>query len=644
MSFIDRINFVAELSARFCIDGLVQSAITLLVVSLVWRMIHKRAASQLGYWLFLLVLLKPFVPIQVMVPDPRSIGQSASAPATSTAVGVVTSLEHQMMPIAAVESPAEDKSQLVVTTPYALLMLTWLLVVVMGFLRLLCIQMRTCRMIRSSIPATSAERLEFDELVKLAGIRRGTRLLWNDSLTSPVAACASSPCIVIPRHLTVLLSRQQLRWTMLHELAHVRRGDLWIMLFQNGVRTVLFFNPAVWIACYIMDQLREQSCDAEATARSSISPTEAGRGFLKIVEFSGSDERVLALGFHNTHRHIRSRMMRLIQANRGMSYRLTLPAKIALVTVALVVLPSVKAQEDSKDVSIRARIAALEAELQVLKGAVSETESESDAKASKKKKSHIEVRELRLQPHRFGEVHAVESHPSHSKHSKVEHVTVDLTHDASVFVREKQLTGHHGTITFGHVGGNNVSLGNHKAKIEAPGEGKQKYDVLDIDTGKMEKPGLLVIKIQMGKGNSAASFDLFPGDVDIPSDPKQQEQLRTEESVAHLYDVPAGHSGTLIYPFTPGDKFKLGATGNWFSNDDATNTAKIQAVGMDYSATIHEHAAAVQNATIGLTSTHDGDREVRIRAVDVPTKKNRVTTLRRTFVVVPKSDETEAKQ
>ena len=80
MSPVDRINAVADVWERFCVDGLVQGAVGLLIVSLVWRLIRKRSASQLGYWLFLLVLLKPFIPIQILIPDTLLTGQTVTAP------------------------------------------------------------------------------------------------------------------------------------------------------------------------------------------------------------------------------------------------------------------------------------------------------------------------------------------------------------------------------------------------------------------------------------------------------------------------------------------------------------------------------------------------------------------------------------
>ena len=63
------------------------------------------------------------------------------------------------------------------------------------------------------------------------------------------------PHVLLPVGLAEELSPPQLRWVLLHELAHVRRGDLWVLLLQRVVQAVYFFNPAVWLANRFIDYL-----------------------------------------------------------------------------------------------------------------------------------------------------------------------------------------------------------------------------------------------------------------------------------------------------------------------------------------------------------------------------------------------------
>jgi hypothetical protein len=49
--------------------SLIEAAVVLIAVSILWLIIHRKASAQLGYGLFLLVILKLLVPIQFTVPE-----------------------------------------------------------------------------------------------------------------------------------------------------------------------------------------------------------------------------------------------------------------------------------------------------------------------------------------------------------------------------------------------------------------------------------------------------------------------------------------------------------------------------------------------------------------------------------------------
>lgn len=106
--------------------------------------------------------------------------------------------------------------------------------------------------------------------------------------------------------------------------------------------------------------------------------------------------------------------------------------------------------------------------------------------------------------------------------------------------------------------------------VVAPGQGKQIYDINEIDTSAFETGGVLIIDVTVGDGASAASFDVFPAGTPLPHGfPKG--------SVARAYDVPPGQSRTLVHQFSQGQVFRLGASGNWFSEKGQTNEYQFEA-------------------------------------------------------------------
>lgn len=93
------------------------------------------------------------------------------------------------------------------------------------------------------------------------GIRQKVQFLQSELVNIPVAIGFLKPMILVPVGLLTQLNASQVETVLLHELAHIRRKDYVINLFQNFVEAIFFFNPAfTWISALIRQE-RENSCD-----------------------------------------------------------------------------------------------------------------------------------------------------------------------------------------------------------------------------------------------------------------------------------------------------------------------------------------------------------------------------------------------
>ena len=69
------------------------------------------------------------------------------------------------------------------------------------------------------------------------------------------------PVILLPTSAITGLTADELELILTHELAHVRRYDMWVALIQRLAEALLFFNPALWFLSRRISELREFCCD-----------------------------------------------------------------------------------------------------------------------------------------------------------------------------------------------------------------------------------------------------------------------------------------------------------------------------------------------------------------------------------------------
>lgn len=114
-------------------------------------------------------------------------------------------------------------------------------------------------------------------------------------------------------------------------------------------------------------------------------------------------------------------------------------------------------------------------------------------------------------------------------------------------------------------------------KLVRPTTGSQNYQMIDITAPpNLTKDRILIIFVTTGKGVSGASIDLFPSDVEVEGmSPLDQNALRLSSRFGSLYDIPPDGTGLLFVALRPGDKYRLGVTGNWFGKQGDTNTATV---------------------------------------------------------------------
>ncbi len=157
--------------------------------------------------------------------------------------------------------------------------------------------------------------------------------LWNDAIREeskflrrvpirqspevggPCLAGLIQPCLLVPPNLAEQFSQKEIRLIFLHEIAHLRRHDLWLNGLLETVRTVHWFNPVVGWVLRRWREDREEACDVHALSADRVSNVLYGQVLLKCLEkASGLEANRVAVAWQGSSSAAPRSLVHRIQA------------------------------------------------------------------------------------------------------------------------------------------------------------------------------------------------------------------------------------------------------------------------------------------------------------------------------------------
>ncbi len=150
----------------------------------------------------------------------------------------------------------------------------WIVGLVVMTVRALRAMLGAGRLRRRCVPIDDPSALLLLDVVRSSmRIARRVELAACEQISSPAVIGIVWPTILLPMSVVTGTDANTLRMILAHELAHVRRHDYLVNLFQLLIEAVLFFNPAVWWISRQIRIEREACCDARAIA-SGATPSD----------------------------------------------------------------------------------------------------------------------------------------------------------------------------------------------------------------------------------------------------------------------------------------------------------------------------------------------------------------------------------
>lgn len=143
------------------------------------------------------------------------------------------------------------------------------------------------------------------------------------------------PQIYLPAGLT----EQERRLVLLHERAHISRGDFWWKLLGFGVLALHWFNPLVWVAYLCLCKDLEMACDERVVRSMDVAERKAYS--LALLSCSANRRSIAACPVAFGEVSVKARIKNVLNYRKPLFW-VTLAAVIAIIFVAVCFLTSPK--------------------------------------------------------------------------------------------------------------------------------------------------------------------------------------------------------------------------------------------------------------------------------------------------------------
>jgi beta-lactamase regulating signal transducer with metallopeptidase domain/tetratricopeptide (TPR) repeat protein len=357
-TIIEFMNAWGARFAGFALPMLLQSAVLIALLFALDLALRKKVRATFRYAVWMLALVKLALPPSLALPTgvaywlPAATVQRYSAPVPLLAVAPK---EIVVKPIYSAGGAVEAVATPALTRP-AVFFAVWLAVAV-GMGIWVAWRLRVVvGVIRQSTEAPEAVRALLESCRRQLGVAR-TIPVRCAAIGSPAICGILRPVILIPPTLAENLGESEMRPVLLHELAHYKRGDLWVNHAQILLQIVYWYNPLLWLANAGIRRAREQAVD-EMVLVEMGEEAQAYPATLLHVAKLGLGRPMAALGLMGIlepGRGLTQRILHIMNRPLPRTARIGARGLAAVLLLALVALPMacrLKAEPPTNEVKV----------------------------------------------------------------------------------------------------------------------------------------------------------------------------------------------------------------------------------------------------------------------------------------------------
>ena len=361
---LEQINSAGLRFVEFAWPMLVQSSVLIAILLLADLLLRRKVRAVFRYWLWMLVLAKLVLPsslsspvsvgswfgdelASVKVSDSVAVFKPADAPEKQTHVAIELSSEvplvvpaRDVMPMVP-EVSAQPAASTAVVTWQGVVFLAWVAAVAVMLLLLLQRAMFVIGLVGQAKEANNLMNDALNYCRRQMGMKGKVGLKVSANATSPAVCGLWRPVILVPENLGPNLGANGLRTVLLHELAHIKRADLWVNLAQTILQIIYFYNPLLWLANAVIRRVREQAVDEAVQVAMGANAQSYPETLVNVAKlaFKRPALSLRLIGVVESKSALKGRIKRMLNRPIPKSAKLGIVGLLTILITAAVLLP-----------------------------------------------------------------------------------------------------------------------------------------------------------------------------------------------------------------------------------------------------------------------------------------------------------------
>lgn len=330
-----------------------QLAILAIIIWVISRLAWKAPASW-RYTLWLILLVKFFVPPFVHLPMLHLPAKLLSLPVASTTPTVIPTDDlkspvlDRSLPGAVQETPSKPEVNDAETSSRGVdsfkadlesaLIVIWLIGSGYMLAQLVARKHRQDTLFGNSLNVEEDLKELLADACSHFSMSRIPQIKLSTEIHTPMVIGLFRPTIVFPIEILKLCDRSYLKTILLHELAHLKRRDLLVIWLYQAALIFFFFHPVVWLLGRELIKERELACDEYVLRLSVITRAEYARCYTAVLKLAnGIPTRMNSLAMAEPYNIQKQRIMLILKKPIGAASPWLL---LSLLFVAVIGLPT----------------------------------------------------------------------------------------------------------------------------------------------------------------------------------------------------------------------------------------------------------------------------------------------------------------